>query len=464
MIKDPKEWAQQTFGGCQLGDQRRTERLIDVGARMAQQAGQSLAKCCAGDPAALVGSYRLLRNAEVQAQAIREGGFARSAEQARGHELLLAVEDTTSVSYSHSVACELGTTSNHPEAKQRGYLVHSVLLLNGQGSPVGLIEQHVWARAKDEFGKKHQRKHRAYEDKESYKWQRASERMSARMGSLMARTISVCDRESDIYDYLHYKCAQGQRFVVRSMENRRLQGRDQLLWSTLEHQAKTVGRATVEIPQRGGRKARRATVRLRRLEVELAPGRRQKGTSVQVRVVLAEETNAPTDSEPLRWILLTSEPVDEAWHVQEVVRYYTQRWRIEEFHKAWKSGVGVEQQRFQHADNLERMLAITAFIAVRLLQLRDDTTSGMQASADEPALLEGEVWKLLWISTEPKKPMPSTPPNASWMFGAIAKLGGFADTKRTGRPGWETVWHGWFRLQERLVGFELAMRSMGREM
>ena len=62
MIEDPKEWAQQTFGGCQLGDQRRTERLIDVGARMAQQAGQSLAKCCAGDPAALVGSYRLLRN------------------------------------------------------------------------------------------------------------------------------------------------------------------------------------------------------------------------------------------------------------------------------------------------------------------------------------------------------------------------------------------------------------------
>jgi hypothetical protein len=110
------------------------------------------------------------------------------------------------------------------------------------------------------------------------------------------------------------------------------------------------------------------------------------------------------------------------------------------------------------------MLAITAFIAVRLLQLRDYTTSGMQASADAPACLEGDGWKLLWISTEPKKTMPSTPPNAAWMFGAIAKLGGFADTKRTGRSGWDTVWHGWFRLQERLAGFELAMRSMGREM
>ncbi len=35
---------------------------------------------------------------------------------------------------------------------------------------------------------------------------------------------------------------------------------------------------------------------------------------------------------------------------------------------------------------------------------------------------------------------------------AIAKLGGFADTKCTGRPSWDTVWHGWFRLRERIDG------------
>ena len=47
------------------------------------------------------------------------------------------------------------------------------------------------------------------------------------------------------------------------------------------------------------------------------------------------------------------------------------RWRVEEFHKAWKSGAGVEQRRMRGADNLERIAVVLAFVAVRLLQLRE---------------------------------------------------------------------------------------------
>jgi hypothetical protein len=53
-----------------------------------------------------------------------------------------------------------------------------------------------------------------------------------------------------------------------------------------------------------------------------------------------------------------------------------------------------------------------------------------------------------------------TVPSARWAFYAIAKLGGFADTKRTGRPGWDTIWHGWFRLQERLEGYQLSQSAL----
>jgi len=35
----------------------------------------------------------------------------------------------------------------------------------------------------------------------------------------MARTISICDRESDVYEYLTYKQRQQQRFVVRASRN-----------------------------------------------------------------------------------------------------------------------------------------------------------------------------------------------------------------------------------------------------
>ena len=41
-------------------------------------------------------------------------------------------------------------------------------------------------------------------------------------------------------------------------------------------------------------------------------------------------------------------------------------------------------------------------------------------------------------------------PTLRWAYEPIAKLGGWTDTKRTGRAGWDTMWHGWFRFQERL--------------
>ena len=57
---------------------------------------------------------------------------------------------------------------------------------------------------------------------------------------------------------------------------------------------------------------------------------------------------------------------------RQIVRHYEQRWRIEEFHLAWKSGgTQVEKQRMQTADNLERMSVVLAFVAVRLIQIRE---------------------------------------------------------------------------------------------
>ena len=57
-----------------------------------------------------------------------------------------------------------------------------------------LIEQTHWRRETKAYGNKHQRKKRAYEEKESYKWEQASVQMVGRLGRNMARTISVCHR------------------------------------------------------------------------------------------------------------------------------------------------------------------------------------------------------------------------------------------------------------------------------
>ncbi|MGA0588213.1 IS4 family transposase, partial [Dyella sp. KRB-257] len=76
-------------------------------------------------------------------------------------------------------------------------------------------------------------------------------------------------------------------------------------------------------------------------------------------------------------------------------------------------------------------------------------------AAPEPTPLSPDEWRVLWVSTEHSAPPAQTPP-AAWAYRALAKMGGFTDTKRTGRPGWDTLWHGWFRLQERLEGYWLS--------
>ena len=80
------------------------------------------------------------------------------------------------------------------------------------------------------------------------------------------------------------------------------------------------------------------------------------------------------------WYLLTSEKVASAADARRIVSHYEQRWLIEEYHKAWKSGgTCVESLRMQTRDNLERTVVIKAFIAVRALGLSETGETGAMA-------------------------------------------------------------------------------------
>lgn len=469
--RDTGRWAEQTFGRCELGDVRRTRRLVRLAGQCAGHAGFAPARACRGDAAANEGAYRLLRNDAVAPEAIAEGGFAASAEAARGCAELLAVEDTTTLSYRHGVAPELGDLGGHAGSTKRGFWVHSVLLLDAASErTVGLIEQRRWCRASAARGQRRRRRERAYENKESIKWQRASEAMARRLGETLARVISVCDREADVYEYLHYKHAQGQRFIVRAAWPRCVQDEGVPVLDVLA-QAPVLGEHTVALAQRGGAHARRARpVRLevRAARVRLRPPHRAPGLgALEVNAIWAYEPEPPQAQEPLQWLLFTGEPIDTLAAAVRVLGYYALRWRIEDFHKAWKSGAKVEQRRMQSAANLERMAVVLAFVAVRLLQLREGLEGPQPVSDKEKApgkrapriscagVLDETEWQVLWL-TDTTKPLPEEAPSLRWAYEAVAKLGGWLDTKGTGRAGWEAMWHGWFRLQERVDGYLMA--------
>jgi hypothetical protein len=123
MITYAKEWAYETFKASDLGDVRRTNRLIKLAGSYAKHIGFSTVESCGGDVAQVEGAYRFLRNEEIKPEQIREGGFVSSVHLASKESTLLAIEDTTTLSYKHKAAGALGYTSNSPTAKSRGFNV-----------------------------------------------------------------------------------------------------------------------------------------------------------------------------------------------------------------------------------------------------------------------------------------------------------------------------------------------------
>jgi hypothetical protein len=445
--------------------------VVAIGADLARSIGASPAKAAAKDKggaaaACVEGSSRALNNQGIHPGGIGDAGFAATARRAASSATLLAIQDTTTLSYSHSAREDLGDLGGPKNAKARGLFVHSSLLVDAiTGATVGLIDQEVWARDPKERGQRHERKKRPYEDKESFKWQQGAERERARLGDeLMARTISVCDREADIYEYLAFKQEHRERFAIRASWDRTVEtemtGLERAhLFEALEH-APIYGHATVEVPQRGGRPARSAQLTIRATRVRLKRPPRSSASSKKlpshlwVNAVLAKEATAPAGvAEPLEWLLFTSEPIATSTHVETVLGYYRRRWRIEDFHKAWKTGAGVERRRPESRDNIHRIAVLLAFVAVRLLQLRERVEATPQAPCDEVLTLT--EWKVLWAVVEKKRP-PKKVPSMRWAHWAIGSLAGWIDSKRTGRMGWDTFWEGWRELERRIDGYRVA--------
>ncbi|KAA1171490.1 IS4 family transposase, partial [Photorhabdus heterorhabditis] len=397
------------------------------------------------------GAYRFIRNDNISADDIGEAGFSATVSQVHRYPLLLAIEDTTTLSYSHrSIQSDLGHVNQGN--RHRGLLAHSILLFAPSTLDViGLIEQQRWTRDIKTRGIRRKGLKRPYEEKEGYKWERASRNMAARLGTAMANVISVCDREADIYDYLIYKIANKQRFIVRSMMSRHIEeGSDKLYHFASELQS--VVQRQIQISQRGGRKASKATLDVKYAAVTIKAPSNRKGSPIFLNYVGC--SGIGDDGKVLNWHILTNEPVNSAEEALKIIDYYEKRWLIEEYHKVWKSeGTGVEGLRVQSKDNLDRLATIYAFLAVRIFQLKFANEQIEDISCEK--ILSSKAWKLLWLKRI-KMPLPEKTPTAKWAYEHLARLGGWKDSKRNGRASVKTLWEGWFKLQAILEGYELA--------
>ena len=128
----------------------------------------------------------------------------------------------------------------------------------------------------------------------------------------------------------------------------------------------------------------------------------------------------------------------------ERISWYEVRWVIEEYHKALKTGCGVEALQFTAVERLQPAIAVLSVVAVALLTLRD--ASRTAAAATRPArALFAVAWVRvlsLWRYREVRPEL-----SVAEFFLALARLGGHQNRRHDHPPGWLTLWRGWTKLQ-----------------
>lgn len=455
-------------GGRLFADRRLDRRLGVTFEAMARRPEGTLPKKLPGR-GPLVGGYRMFNHPEVTHRAILEAHRDRCLQTLAGHRgKTLLLHDTTVLDYSGLGSVEgLGQVG---DGHGRGlYAHHSLLLIPGPGRVVGLLHQALHVREAAPEGETRAQR-RARPGRESRLWKDAVASLPATPEG--ADVTDVSDRGSDITEYIAYEQQAQRAFIVRSQHNRKLAEEGAKLHDLLRA-LPLQGRDALRVRTASG-DWREAQVGLAWRRVRLLPPRQARGDHgsepLVVWAVAAREVDAPAGVSPLEWFLLTSREVESVEQAREVVGDYACRWVIEEYHKALKSGCGVELLQMTTRHGLDNAIALLSVLAVHLLRLRDRSRD--EATRDQPAC-EHEDPLLVQLAARSVASSGGASGGSSgrrasggggvdwrsmtlWQYTvAVAKLGGYVLNPRKHPPGWQTLWRGYTRLHDMREGLRL---------
>jgi Transposase DNA-binding/Transposase Tn5 dimerisation domain len=454
------DWCKEEFSTIELGDKRLNMRFIETAGKLASQPLSSINQACENwkDTKA---AYRLFDNENVTEAAIFAAHRERARERIKGLPRILLIQDTSHLNYSdHPHTVGVGLIGRKTKSDTYGLNMHTSLAVSTEGVPLGILSQEIWAR--DKVTKKFllSRKRVPIQEKESNKWLKGLEQ-SLQWIPEGTKAVTVCDRESDMYEFIAKADFLETDYLIRAAYNHWVRAGEKTtyLWEHMETQP-VQGKFQLEVETRKQNKTtklndvchRVATLEVRFGEVELRrPPKKKVDRSychafASTYVVWVIERNPPQGEEALEWMLLTSVPVHSFDDAMERVQWYKQRWHIENFHKVLKSGCRVEQCRLQTADRLKRYIALTCIIAWRLYWMTH--LNRQQPEAPCSTILGDHEWKALYCRiNKTKSPCPKAPTTRQairW----IAQLGGFLGRKGDGEPGITTLWRGWQRLTD----------------
>lgn len=442
-MDDVYQWAVEEFGAAELGDVRRTVRLVE------------LASACAERPAGVVtrvarsgaereGAYRFLESRRINDAAIGKAMFAACARRCAPSKRVVISIDQSSISVAdRSRSKGLGRTSTTAQTPRRGgFAVMSALAMLPGDQTAGLLAQEWWARSAELVPQDHHDK-RPIELRESALWLRCmrSALATLREHAPITRPWVQMDRGADISHVLLAAAQLHVDFTVRSTFNRALDPSGYMR-DTLR-KSRALGCVELTLPNShapaGSARTRtgRFVVRAQKLPIRLQTTQSYYIATLPLTVVHIREQSARRNK-PVEWYLLTNRRADTLRQALEVVFAYRLRWRIEDFHRAWKAGVcDVERSQLRSPHALRRWATLLAAVAARAERLKTASRATPSAAATtEFSRDELDAAILLSRTKHFKRGDDLTLAQAVEL---VALVGGYTGRKNSGGPPGTTV-------------------------
>ena len=453
-MESTQAWAEAEFGGAELGDARRSRRLVHLAEEVARRPAGTVTGACSSS-ASREGAFRLLESGAVKARAIGDAMCLAGAARCQWEKVVFVPVDATSLTVTDKTHNKgLGAVGSWAQGS-RGLHAMTALAVSQSGGTLGICAQRMWVRDRRS---PHGHRHAAGEGSESEHWLEVL--YSAR--TALASQAPHCtpwfqmDRGADCWQVLALAHQLDMLVTVRAAHDRRLDEHIDGLWNVLER-SPVVATVRTDVPARppirkrrreGDRRihwrtpprpARKAKLRVRFAAVALELKTREgRPLTVPMCAVLVREVSATPD--PIEWMLLTTKLVHSRADALAVVRGYTMRWKIEELHRTWKRGhCRVEETQLRSREAIFKWATILAAVAARAMRLTQLARSTPDVAASTE-LSRTELIALIALR-EPKGVALEAVPTLGQAVRWLADLGGYTGPWN-GPPGATVIGRG----------------------
>lgn len=452
--KSAAVWAQEEFGQANLGDARRTKRLISMAESAAQFPSGKLTEVFQ-QSADRQGAYKFVENEAIHSEAIAEATGRTCAKRCKNESFVYVVIDGSTVRLTDRAGTkDYGAVGSFAHGA-RGIQVITALALDSDGVPIGVSALTWWNRLEKVYTCS---KSRGYGEKEVRYWGETIRTTCARFNEEApnCRLWFIIDREADSLDMLLDLKETTHYFTVRATQNRRVQTNyddPEYVYDKLAPRRTRKGSYTLNVSAAHGRTARTARMSIHFAEVTL---RLRKPGSGQIQefpvnaIYVRETSKVPENEDPIEWLLYTNYPIKALEDALLVVQGYMNRWHIEDYHRCWKSGVcNIESTQLQTTKTVKIWGTIMATIAARAERIKHLAREKPTLPAiEEFSATEIEALTLLKRKRKKKNEViPDEPPTIATIVLWIAEIGGYTGKSSGGPPGSTTIARGLERLQ-----------------